>query len=232
MRVLLFSVLMLALPISAGALDQKLIFETPDILAPFAPLVMERVARAGIDAEVHFAPFVRLQQNLINGAVDGAFFLSETFLKATTLYNAVPVPLYRNEYLAVTLEGGPEIRGAQDLRGRSVGYPRGYTGLAALVEGANVTTVVDEEQGFRILGAGRVEVLIVSRTSTQMFGAQAGKALKVHEPPLVTSLLYFVVRRSLTKENQALTAVFRESVGDGSWERDVMAVIRRETDPP
>jgi len=218
----------LMLPGSVGA-DSKLVLETPEILAPFATLVQGRLAKAGLDAEVRFAPFVRLQQDLVNGTADGAFFLSEGALKALPLYETVPVPLYRNEYLAVTLASGPEIRGAADLRGKTVGYPRGYPGMVGLVEGAEVTTVVDEEQGFRILGAGRIQVLIASRTSTQMFGGVAGRPLRAHEPPLVTSFLYLVVRRSLAAENQALTEVFRESIRDGSWERDVAEVVRLQT---
>jgi len=186
---------------------------------------MERVTRVGIEADVRFVPFARLQQEMAKGTVDGAFFLSEGVLQTVPLYEAVPVPLYRNEYLAVTQAQGPELRGA-DLKGKTVGYPRGYPGMADLVEGAEVTTVVDEEQGFRILGAGRVQVLIASRTSTQIFGAAAGQSLKIHEPPLLTSDLYLVVRRSLVKEKAALTAVFRESIKDGSWERDVAEVVR------
>jgi ABC-type amino acid transport substrate-binding protein len=221
--------LVLGLPGFVGAEGHKLVFETPDILAPFVPAVMDRITRAGLKAEVQFAPYVRLQQDLGKGAVDGAFFLGESFLKASSLYQAVPVPLYRNEYMAVTMAGGPDIRTPQDLGDKTVGYPRGYVGMAAVTGAAPVTTVVDEEQGFRILGAGRIQVLIVSRTSAQMFSAVAGKPVQIHEPPLLTSLLYLVVRRSLSTENAALTTRFRESIADGSWERDVADVVRRQS---
>lgn len=224
---LLFLALCLTGPLVAA--DKKLVLETPEILAPFAPLVMARFSQAGIDAEVRFVPFVRLQQDLLAGNVDGAFFVGESFLQETTVYDEVPVPLYRNEYLMVTLADGPVIRGPQDLKGMTVAYPRGYTGVAPAVEGAKVTTVVDEDQGFRMLGAQRVQVVIASRTSTQIFGSSAGKPLRILEPPLVTGLLYLVLHQSLAKENAALTALFRRSVADGSWDREVTQVVQKQT---
>lgn len=204
----------------------RLVFETAENLKPFAPAMATRFRAADLAADIHFVPAARLAEDLREGTIDGAFFVTEQTLTADTDYLLIPVPLYKNDYVAISQAGLPPIRRREDLAAFRVAYVRGNATLVTLSQSAGEAyPAVDEEQAFRLLGAARVQVVLASRTSAQLFGPAAGVPLKVHEPPLLSSPLFLCLKASLTPARDALTRVLKASVDDGSWARDVRAVI-------
>ena len=221
------AVLLLAVSAATLVAQPQVFVGGPENLRRFEPLMDSLIRRAGLEPRFEFAPYVRLVGDLAQGKQDAAFFLPQASLDQLPLYQAVPVVLYRNEYVAVTVDQGIKVTKASDLTGYSVAYPRGYASLAEVTRSlTKVTEVTDEDQGFRMLGAGRVQVLLCSRTSVVIFGAAAHRPLWVQEPALVSQPLYLVIRKTQVVEAEALTKVFQAAVADGTWARERDRVLK------
>jgi ABC-type amino acid transport substrate-binding protein len=201
--------------------------EGPESLRLFDPVMVDLIRQAGLEPQSSQVPYARLIADLTQGKPDIAYFLSQASLDQLPLYQPIPVVLYRNEYVAVTID--PEIRITKpaDLGQYSVAFPRGYASLSPVTKGlSNATEVTDEDQGFKMLGAGRVQVMLCSRTSVEIFGPAARHPLFVQEPALVSQPLYLVIRKTKAAEADALTRVLQAVLNDGTWAREREKVFK------
>jgi len=194
-----------SLPDGGGALDLVL---------------KEAFLRAGSDVRFQTLPSERSLREADAGILDGD---SNRVAGLEALYpNLVRVPesnmLY--EFMAFAARPGVRVDNWQDLAGRSVAYIVGWKIVEENLRGASATPVATPEELFRLLAAGRVDVVIYHRLGglyyLRTLGVRGGCAV---EPPLAVREMYLYLNRRHAALAEPLARALRAMKADGTHAR-------------
>ena len=208
---------------------QALHFQATEANRVFEPLIVNTLARAGYEMTVSFAPLTRMQLGLRNNTIDGVFFIGEDSL-AVGKGIKIPVVLYTNEVVALSLNPGIIIHQASDLQRWRVAVLRGNASQAKLTKGMAVTETDSYETSVKMLRAGHCDIVITSRLLVYSLIKQFElKDWTVHEPPLSSYPLFVALAPGQRDLVPALTQIFQGAVDRGEWQRSLDAVLDRPT---
>ena len=131
---------------------------------PLLKLADTLFARAGIPWRAHPYPATRMFETLRNGTANFSMLVKSPALEQCCLVGRKPIA--STELRAYHAPGTPAIRGADDLRGKSVILIRGYSyggllsKLSAADSGVAVQSAVSHQVAFDMLERGRAEYLL------------------------------------------------------------------------
>ena len=133
-------------------------------------------ARAGVGLRLETLPAPRATQRLEAGLLDGDAARIEAYFEAHPVLHRVGPPLMRVSQVAYTrADAGFTVRNLDDLRGRRVGIVRGLVQSEQLVAGLDrVTAVTSGVQLYRMLAAGRLDVVVDAPMNQRRHSAELG----------------------------------------------------------
>jgi len=197
-----------------------------DTLKPFEPLIAEVFTSAGFEAEFSYEPYARLLYSMRKNLYQGTFFTTIQLATELPGIRAVPVPLYDNDTVAISVKPGIVVRSVEDLSRYAVAIQRGNPTQTEITKGIPVVDVASLEVEFQMLDSGRVDVILAPRALTPGLARRAGlAAYTVHEPPLLTMPLYFFVGETGYDALEPLTREFSKKVESGEWARELQAIL-------
>lgn len=212
---------------SMGLQAQSFVVGGNEQIKPFEPLVKKVLADAGITAAFSFVPQARLIKSMEDGTFQGGFFMSDAALATMPGAVKIPVVLSRIDTVAVCLDPAIKITGTADLTRYRVGIVRGDKSQEAVSKGLKLTEATDAPTQFRMLAGKRFDVAITSRTLLPSLVKYLDAApYYVQEPPLSSIPLYFILSRTGVMHKDAITKAFKTAVDNGTWDRDINAMIK------
>lgn len=216
------SLILLCLCSLATAAAERITIAGAEITAMYAPLLIKVLARADIEARFIALPQARFLPSLAKGLYDGGFMLSEFAIQDIPGMVAVQQPIGEGLQTAVTLEPGIHITHAADLAHYRVGIERGNKPHQSLRPYLNeYQEVVDATALFRLLAAGRIDVLITPEIFVPALSKEAGlDKVYIQRPPVVRHSIYLGLNQSAAHLEPRIRAVLKESVASGEWERE------------
>lgn len=214
------SLLVLALGLSAQTLKLAAI----EAVKPFEPLLAKVIKSAGFTPEFTYLPQARLMADA--DSYDAVYFLTDIAITSVKGMVKVPVPLFSNDVVAVAAKPDVKVASRADLAKYKVGVERGNKNHQEITKG--VTGIVETDNqaaAVKMLGAGRFDVAIVSRSLVAQYAKEAGLAkYYVQEPPVLQIPLYLGLTAKGAANEAKLTPAFRKVVDDGSWLKDATAL--------
>ncbi len=200
-----------------------------DTVKNFEPLFAKVLKNVGLSPVFEYVPQARLVQYITTDVADGAFFMTDQMIASMPSVTKIPVQLYQTDLVAVSIKPGVKVGSIKELSEYSVGYLRENASHLAATQGlANAQAVSNYESEFKMLVAGRFEVAIAARALVTGLAKGAGlTSWTVHEPPLFSSPLYFVLSQKSAKLETVLTPAFKKEVDSGQWKKDMEAELAK-----
>lgn len=228
-RNLIVAALVAALALTVPAAAQNLAVGTTDPIKPFIPLVEKVLKEAGFTVTATVLPQARLFSELSGNNLGGGFFISDVVFQSNQALVKVPVPLFKNELVAVSVKPGVTVKTAADLKNYKVGIVRGNATHEAITKGLSPAVTDSDDQQFKMLAAGRFDVAVTSRTLAPTLAKTAGiGSYTIQEPAVLTTLLYFGLSPANAGLADKLTAAFKKWVDSGAWDKEINAVIAKQ----
>lgn len=182
-------------------------------------VVAEGARRLGRSVEWSERPFAELLEAVATGEADVAastIGITEERARRVTFTR----PFFETAVVALVREGAEEPRTLDDLSGRRVGTERGTTAVEAtaarIPTAERVLDRIEGETWAEMLGAGRVDAVVLDASHADTFMAGAGVRFHRIEEPLRRELFALAVSRAELELRFVLDAVIAESVGGGS----------------
>lgn len=163
-----------------------------------AEAILQRAyARAGLALHVEPLPAPRASQRLDAGLLDGEVARIGPYFEAHPALLRVGPPLMQVSLVAyVRADAGFTVRVVGDLRGRRVGIVRGLLQSQRLVAGLDrVTEVTSGTQLYRMLAAGRLDVVVDAPLNQRRHTAQLGLRNVVAQATLCEQPAYHGLHR-------------------------------------
>lgn len=225
-----FTAVIIALLLQCPALARDKLHFSASVGMPFTNpentgfedrLVKELFGRLGYDVEVQFVPAERALRNLDAGIDDGAIGRTAGILTQYKNIRQVPEKALDRDFIifAKSLDFRPE--GWDSLAPYNVGIITGWKILENNIGHCkSLVKAKDGAQLFRLLEAGRVDLIIYNRWGgLQLLNDLELQGIRALEPPLVRAPHFF----NLHKKHDHLVApaarVLREMKEDGTYER-------------
>lgn len=154
-------------------------------------------ARAGLNLQAETLPAPRATQRLEAGRLDGDAARIAPYFDAHPMLQRVGPPLMRVPQVAYTrADARFTVRSVADLRGRRVGIVRGLMQSARLVAGLDrVTEVTSGVQLYRMLDAGRLDVVVDAPLNARRHTAALGLRTVVAQATLCEEPVYHGLHR-------------------------------------
>lgn len=189
-------------------------------------VLKEAFRRAGSDVRFLTLPSERSLREADAGILDGD---SNRVAGLEALYpNLVRVPESNMpyEFMAFAVKPGVRVTGWADLAGYSAAYIVGWKIVEENLRGLPATPVATPEELFRLLAAGRVDVVIYHRLGGLYYlhtlDVRGGHAV---EPPLAVREMYLYLNRRHAALAEPLARALRAMKADGTHAR-LLAVPR------
>ena len=162
-----------------------------------AAILQRAYGRAGLALRVEPLPASRASQRLDAGRLDGEVARIGPYFDAHPALLRVGPPLMQASLVAyVRADAGFTVRGVADLRGRRVGIVRGLLQSQRLVAGLDrVTEVTSGTQLYRMLAAGRLDVVVDAPLNQRRHTAQLGLRNVVAQATLCEQPAYHALHR-------------------------------------
>lgn len=225
--VMLFFLLFLA----SEAMARHLVFSTfCEEVVPvdrIAPVLKEAYRRIDCTIEIKRYPEERALFLANNGTVDGDLFrLRKGVEKKYPNLLKVPVSVQTADIVVFTKDISFKVDGWESLRPYRICFDRAFCGIKGfLTEGTHTDTVKSLEQAFRILDAGRTDLVLNGRGPAWELVEQMGlEGIRVLEP----SVAHLPSYHYLHIKNKALLAPLTESLRQMEKEKMIQRISIEE----
>lgn len=230
MRKILSVALLLALllPPGASAKDSFTIgitcpAETKCTAVELEAALTEAYARAGYSVDFVYMPRLRTLFSVDVGETDAIAVSSRGALPGHPNIRLLPTPLIKVVVSAFTIGPGISISSPQDLEKYNVGVIRGQL-LAVRLAKEHAHKVEEINTISSLVGMlrnGRVDALLLNRSSAHVFLADAGLFGYVESEPLTTSYLFHGINTAAYEPDQPekIDKALREMIEDGTLKR-------------
>jgi polar amino acid transport system substrate-binding protein len=191
-------------------------------------VIGEAFTRAGYAAVVvRASSSARSLANADRGIDDGLAIRTAGLEASHPNLLRVPEKLMDNEFVAYSSRGlTSPITGWSSLRPFDVAYVRGWKVFEDGLAGhPSRTAAVDGEQLFRLLRAGRVEIILFERWQGLWQARQLGMQVHLHAPPLVRSEMFVYLHRKHAALLPAVSKALAAMKADGTYRRHFDAVL-------
>lgn len=157
-------------------------------------ILIEAYSRLGIDLELKQFPLERSAVVANSGTVDGELFRGEFEQSLYPNLLRVPVAIAVGEISAFTNDLEFEVTGWESLKPYRLGTQNGLKPAEEGASGMNLKKVTEGEQLFKMLKAGRIDVVILPKDVGQMNMIEAGfPSARLLEPPIQRDFIYHYV---------------------------------------
>ncbi len=228
---LLFALLcILAAPFPAAAKEKTLTLNTADVPPVSCPdgkgigdrVLAEAGRRLGFELRIVHLPSERALQNANAGIEDGNYVRVAGMTDLYPNLVAVPEPLTRFEFIAITRDLEFPTDGWESLTPYNVGIVTGWKILEQnIADAKSLIRVRDEHALFSMLLAGRIDVAIYDYRQA-LFHLRAhhpGARVRFLGPPLAVRDMYPYLHRKHAELAPGLAEVLREMKKDGTFRR-------------
>jgi ABC-type amino acid transport substrate-binding protein len=180
-------------------------------------ILQRAYARAGLTLRLEPLPAPRASQRLDAGRLDGEVARIAPYFDAHPTLMRVGPPLMQVSLVAyVRSDAGFTVRNVADLRGRRVGIVRGLLQSQRLVAGLDrVTEVTTAVQLYRMLAAGRLDVVLDAPMDQRRHTAQLGLRNVVAQATLCEQPAYHGLHRRHAALAPRLTAALEAMQASG-----------------
>lgn len=225
--VLLFAVFFGGTPVALAQNAPVLVLSTADTEpfvrrdgSGFYQLLMEEAGRrAGVQVDIRMLPSERSLQDAIHGRVDGEFGRIAAIAQQYPALQIVPEPLVDWQFSAFVRTGDAPPQSFADLRGRHVGFIRGWRIYEENVRGAqSVTRAVSEDQLFSLLQSNRVDVILYNNLRGLSWIERNGATgISLVAPPLESRGMHLYLHESRGMFVRPLADALRAIKEDGTY---------------
>lgn len=226
MRKLTFGLILfvLAVFISQG---QTLVMGAGDeATAGFSTIFADLVGELGYDVKVEIYPAGRSLEKANAGELDGELLRVAAIADQYPNLRIIGVPMTEIVIAAYTKKGYAELSGPADLAGKKVAVSRNAKAAMQVSANANQIFVQNEEQGLKMVNAGRADIFVGTATTTDSVLANLGlpDVLKQNTPMLELGIYNWLHKKheALVPKIEELLRQWRE---DGTLERKVNEFI-------
>ncbi|MGL1893669.1 MAG: transporter substrate-binding domain-containing protein [Spirochaetaceae bacterium] len=148
----------------------------------------------GLDIELVSLPLERCRINLINGKTGGDSARTDFVYADNESIIRVNEPIFTSEYIAYTGARNSNLKGPLDLKKLSIVGIRGDVALMNYQKENNlkILYVNNSEQGFNMVGNGRVDIFIAPRAYIAYLSLDIYKGFNINviEPPVFFTNMY------------------------------------------
>ncbi len=209
---------------TVGAQELKL--GTIEGMANYGPSVVKVLKEAGFDAKVSVFPAQGdLVRELAKGGIDGAFFLAQPVIAQAKGAVVVPVRIAESNFYAVTTDASVKVGNPGDLRKYKVGIVGGHPAHQALTRGSSPIAAANDEEQFKMLADGRVQVVVAVEDLIPFMCKTVGiKSYSLQKPPLLRTPTFLALSSAKAGLEPKAEAAFKAWLDDGRWKAEVAKV--------
>ncbi len=208
-----------------GLHAEKLTVGTIKGMMIYSPAVVKVLNARGYDTSVRpFDTQEELIASMVQGNIDGAFFLAQPVAAQIKGSVMIPVRLMYSDFCAVCTDSSISISNHGDLRKYTVGIVKGHPGHIAVTRGIKAVQTENDVDQFKQLSQGNFQVAIVVRELIPIIAKIAGiKEYYVQQPPLMRTPTFFILGSGKANQKKEIESAFKEAVESGVWEREFNA---------
>jgi polar amino acid transport system substrate-binding protein len=173
----------------------------------------------GMTIEVQSYPAERAAVVANSGATAGVLTRMEGLEKFYPNLVRVPVPVTYLDMMAFTRNRDLKVSGWESLRPYHIVYMRGNKLAEQKTAGMDVKTVTSPEQAFRMLMAGRADVVVEPRDLWFEMKRMNVAEVQMREPPLVSIPTYHYLNKRYEGYVQRLASILKRLHGSGTFKR-------------
>jgi hypothetical protein len=205
---------------------QELKIGTIEGMAGYGPLVVKVLKEAGFDAKISTYPIQGdLVRELAKGGIDGAFFLAQPIIAQAKGAVRVPVRIGESNFCAVATDPSVKVANPGDLRKYKVAIVKGHPAHAAITRGLTLTGAASDEEQFKLLADGSVQVVIaVDDLIPIMCKAVGIKQYYVQNPPLLRTPTFLALSAAQAGIEPKVEAAFKKWIDNGQWEAEMTKI--------
>lgn len=184
-------------------------------------LLNDAFGRLGMKARIVSLPLARSLRDASNGEVDGVAAHFKVEVAEFDNLVMVPQPMARITYGFFSNANIRPVRSWEDITGRTLGIVRGDLPplIEALKRGIRVYELNHGDTGFRMLQAGRLDVMVYEKSYGELHVREAALDNILVSPLSLAGYTYFVLNDKHAALAPELARVFREMLRDGSYAR-------------
>lgn len=185
------------------------------------PVIVEAFRRIGVAVRHDILPSERTLQNSNQGVDDGTYARVAGLESLYPNLIMVPEPVAEVLFSAFTKDPALRIDGWAGLKPHSLGIITGWKIVEAnTADVPSRTSVKDEEALLALLDSGRVEVVVVERSTGREFARRMGlKGVRTLDPPLERRPMHLYLHRRHAGLVPQLNEALRQMKRDGAYQR-------------
>ncbi|UZP66722.1 transporter substrate-binding domain-containing protein [Desulfovibrio mangrovi] len=192
--------------------------------ADISAMVIKAYARLGHNATVINYPGERALFQSSQGIADAELVRTAIVGRLYPTLVRIPVPIDTARITAFMRKGLPPVRNWEDLLQYRIGVEIGFKSAEFYTRDMNVTAFSDRERMFRVLDAGRLDVVVVlRRIGDQVINRLNLQNVYASDPPLSVEPLYHYVHKKHETLVPELARVFTELLANGTFEKSKQA---------
>ncbi len=215
------------LPISASAnsltlsASQSPPYHTPDLKGLEDQIALEIYRRLGYSVTIYDAPAARALILLNDGIDDGALARNPNMQQRFPNLVQFSEHVLEREYVAFTKSPWVKIDGWESLENYTVGIVNGWKILERnITNSKDLIKVRDGTQLFKILDAGRVEIVVFNKWGgLQLIRDLDLKDVRPVMPSLAAKKVYFYLHKRHADLAEDASEILRELKRDGTYDR-------------
>ncbi|KAB1440770.1 substrate-binding periplasmic protein [Pseudodesulfovibrio senegalensis] len=186
-------------------------------------MLTEAYARAGYAVRFQYMPRLRALHSADNGSANAVAVCSQEALSDFHKLKTLPSPILKVAVAAFSLNPAVSITRRRDLEKYTVGIIRGQYLTARLTEELMAKRHVTNTMKnlVSMLQDGRVDAILLSRTTARIFLAESNIHDYAESEPLATSYLYHAINISSYSSEQAerVNKALEDMIKDGTMAR-------------
>ena len=208
-----------------GLHAEKLTVGTIKGMMVYSPAVVKVLNSRGYDTSVRpFDTQEELIASMVQGNIDGAFFLAQPVAAHIKGSVMIPVRLMYSDFCAVCTDSSISVSNHGDLRKYSVGIVKGHPGHIAVTRGIKAVQTENDVEQFKRLAKGDFQVAVVVRELIPVMAKVAGiKEYYIQQPPLMRTPTFFILGSGKADQKKEIESAFKEALESGAWEKEVNA---------
>jgi len=195
--------------------QDRLVFSRPEGMTGIAALMGERIldeayGRLGIEYEFLELPNARALATADSGRVDGEFQRISGLEPDHPNLIMISVPIGEVDIMVFTRDLDFTVQGWGSLAPYSIGFVRGFKLAEIYTGGMDVYMTDTSEQAFLMLNAGRIDLVVDSRSALCRLRDHDLSPVRMLEPPLTRHIVYHYLHISHADLAVRLESVLRE----------------------
>ncbi|MGB1236558.1 MAG: hypothetical protein ACPG4U_00030 [Pseudomonadales bacterium] len=166
-----------------------------DTLETSNTVLKRAYAELGLSFTVRTMPAMRALEYSNMGRSDGELHRIAGLSKRYPNLIQVPTAINKFEAVVLSTDSDIEVNGWKSLQAYRIGIVRGIKFTEVGTRGMNTYTVDNYDQLFGILKKGKVDLIILARTTATKFQKTLGAEVSIIEPPVASYNLYHYLHK-------------------------------------